>query len=159
MGVEVILLLLTGLVVKRVPLLKVVLATWVLFVLGLNSVAFIKGLANSSDKSVSLANDQWVVETIVADAGKKPYTVFIYNPAIYTYDYSYLFGWLGKKDVPWDPGRVVFNTDVAYLIFPPGMAKEARDGYINYRTNNKFFETKKTWTGNDETVFLKRVKK
>lgn len=157
-GVEIILSLLIGLVINKVSLLKVVLSIWVLFVLGLNSVAFIKGLIKPSDKTVSLANEQRVVETILADAGKKPYTVFIYNPAIYTYDYSYLFGWLGKKDVPWDPGRVVFNTDIAYLIFPPGMTQEARDGYVNYRTSNEFFETKKTWMGNDETVFLKRVK-
>jgi hypothetical protein len=58
-----------------------------------------------------------VIDTIYKDAKGKPFSVFVFMPAIYTYPYDYLFETYGKKQYGYEPSHD--KKGLAYLLIEP----------------------------------------
>lgn len=153
-GVEIIWLLFTGLMLKKLPFVKYLFSLWVIVVVTLGIYQFIPSLHISALLSESLAAKKYAVTTIMKDAGEKEYAVYAYSPSIYIYEYSYLFRWLAQKDVPYDPG-MEHRTSTVYLILPAANNSKLSD-FINYRTPGNVYKTTETIHMLNGTVVLKR---
>lgn len=153
-GVEILWLLFVGLLVAKIKYVKYFFIALVGSILIFHTVLFVKTFSQASPESGSLINEEKVVSVIKNDAGGRPYTVYVYSPSIYTYEYSYLFKWLAKKYVPYDPGRIQRMGDI-YLILPPGKVSATTD-FIHYRTPASLYKTTRKWIIVDKIVILKR---
>ena len=89
------------------------------------------------------------------DAGAREYTVFPYNPAIYSYEYAYLFRSLAHKEVSYDPGQTPIGSKLSYVLVS-SLSDPLQQDFINFRTNNKIYSTTKTWVRPDGTIILRR---
>lgn len=99
-----------------------------------------------------------VVKIISADAKKTDYTVYAYNPAIYSYDFSYLFKWMVNKEVPYDPGMITQTANTMYLIVPKRNDARVQD-FIQFRSQPKVYKEVKTWTTETDFAILKFIKR
>jgi len=154
-GLEIVILFLTGIVVKNNSYLRKLLYIWVLLLAMQNIFSFIKYYNFVQYKGTPLWLKTAIVKTVYEDAGRNQFQAFAYSPAIYTYDYDYLFYWLGTyyKTQPIQNTRV--NT--IYLIIPDS-SKDIYYDFINYKTPNTQYKSKKIWVMIDGTTILKRVK-
>jgi hypothetical protein len=103
----------------------------------------------------TLGKKEYIVNLVKNDAKNSDYTVFAYNPGIYSYDYSYLFNWMAHKDVPYDPGQIKFGASRVYLIIQksdPGIVQD----YINFHAPSSKYITTNSWKIADETVIIRR---
>ncbi len=153
-GMEVVFLLFLGILISKIPPLKIILFIWVVILAYLQISGAVSGMFLSPLRIDTLIAKEYVVSQILTDAKNKPYTVFAYNTAIYMYDYSYLFRWMGKKDFSYDPGGIK-NEGSVYLILPQNK-KSVLDDFVHYKTPNDLYKTTKTWTIPNGTVILKR---
>ncbi len=147
-GVEIITLLSIGLAAKKFSLFRYGLIIWVSFLLLKNIVSFVSAPAANILATSSYATKKYIVELVYKDAAQKPFAVFAYSPSIYTYDYDYLFGWLGKHKL---------SSDLIYLIIPKSKEAIVTD-FTNYRTPQNHYITLKEWHIVDGTTILKRGK-
>lgn len=95
----------------------------------------------------SLSTKQYIVEKILQD-GDKPFIIQTFSPAIYTYDYDYLFDWLGRENYRRD--SISKDVSVVYLIIP-ATSKDIYEDFINYKTPHDQFFTVKQWKIPDGT--------
>lgn len=155
-GVEIIFLFLIGLIVEKIKILKIILGVWIVLFILLNLRATIDSFHQSQYiNSSSLATEEYVTRSIIKDAGKNKFNVFAYSPAIYTYEYSYLFKWIGHRDISYDPGANHTNSSLVYLIIPT-TSDIIKQDFINYRTPPARFLTVKQWHLRDGTAIIKR---
>lgn len=153
-SIEIIFFLFLAFFMTRFPLINILLTLYAVFLLILNIIGFI----NLKPQNIlSLTTKEHIVNKIMTDGQGQYYTVFIYNPAIYVYDYAYLFQSKGKV-VPYDPSNNPHDVKIVYLVISEG-SKSDRNDFINYRTPNNVYATVKTWHTPDGTTILKRVKK
>ncbi len=158
-GVEVLFLLLIGIIINKSSLLKKILTVWVVILVMISMYAFFSKVGKEHTVIAgTLIAKQKVVEQVLKEAGGTDYTVFAYNPAIYTYDYSYLFKWMDGKDVSYRPELVPTGKDVVFIIFPEKIAKSRKDDFINFRTPSQQYMTSDQWVMLDGTEILKRKK-
>ena len=154
-GSEVIALMLLGFILSKLKPVRFVILIWVFYL----TVAQVQGLVASYKidplTQSSLYTKEQEVKIIQKDAGNTVYAVYAYSPSIYTYEYSYLFRWLAKKDFSYDPAQIQ-KEKVTYLILPAG-DKAKLDDFINYRTPVKVYTTIRKWHIPDGTTILKRV--
>lgn len=90
------------------------------------------------------------------DAKNTEYTVYVYSPSIYSYEYSYLFRFMANKEMSYDPGRIERKGTV-YLILPPAQKAIIAD-FISYHSPSNEYKTAATWHIPDGTTILKRQK-
>ncbi len=148
-------LLLLGLIMRKLRLAKILFLVWAIVILATSYSNFFIKPRPSVLSYDSLAKKEFIVKLINQDAKGSAYTVFAYNPAIYTYDYSYLFDWLAGKDMSYDPGQIKEREDTVYLIIQktdPGIFQD----YINVHAPDNLYKTTKKWKIADGTVVLKR---
>ncbi len=157
-GLEIFFLLLIGLVTSEFKVLKLVVAIVALFATAkLLYSTFI--LANPAAYSLSsLHTKKHIVDIIYTDAGSKPFTVFVYSPAIYTYDYDYLFEWFGKDKYKYYPQHDIKNNTPVYLVLPK-TEESIKNDFINYKTPQENFITGKEWNIEDGSKVIKRIPK
>jgi hypothetical protein len=157
-GMEVIALLFIGLVVGKIPIFSWLLTFWVgiLFLFNINDT-FIKSQGINPYSVSSLTTKKYIVEKVYQDARGEPFSVFAYSPAIYTYDYDYLFSWVGDEIYHQRPENDQSRAGFVYLIIPK-TSKEQLEDFINYRTPPKQFKTIDTWEIADGTIVVKREK-
>ena len=150
-AVEIIFVFLLGLFLKRISAIRYLLFLWALFFFFVSVFSWIQSFKTNPYLVSSLVTKEHVVKTILNDTNSKV-TYYAYNPAIYTYDYDYLFGWLGK-------GRVVEdkNASVVYLIIPKS-PKAVMDDFVGSITPGKSYRTTKEWKIEDGTIIIKREK-
>lgn len=137
-GVEMIFFLLIGIFVHRARLDWLLLG-WVMILFVANLFVFRKEIKITDLDLVSKMN---VVKLIYRDAGNKNFSVKVFNPAIYTFDYDYLFQWMGKEKF----GRMPIlgkEASTVFLIDPP-------------ETNQTSFN--KLWKLPDGTIVMKLIK-
>lgn len=151
---EILFLLLIGLLARKFRLAESVLyiCTLILFIWGMSHFVTNFSIRPTNTNYAAVLN---TVHSIAQDAGDGDYTVFASNPAVYTYEYTYLFSWLYHKDIPYDPNTIVNKSPIVYLIIPKTDPKSLK-GYIQYRTPEDLYETINTWVGQDGTVVVKR---
>jgi hypothetical protein len=155
-GTEIIALLFIGIIIHKNKFLQIILAILVCVLTEISIVGTIQSFQHGSNNP-SLATREYVTRIINTDAKDASYTVFAYNPAIYSYEYAYLFKWIAQKDVPYDPGMNPQGSHLVYLIIPAKTA--SADDFINSRTSNKLYKTIARWDSPDGTIILKRIKK
>lgn len=156
-NVEIIFLLLLAFMMKRFRTVENLLT---IFAVVLLSFTIWQVGTLFSDKKIvpaSLAAKQRVVRDIIQDGRGASYAVYAYNPAIYNYDYAYLFNAEGIP-VPYDPAATPLHSHIVYLIVPQASGRE-KDDFITYRTPYTEYETLRTWQREDGTTVIKRGKR
>lgn len=148
-GVETIFLLIFGLALTKSRLLKIAAGIFAFVLMVQSAVNFARSPFPNYLSVPSLVSKETIVRTVLADAGGDPFSVQPYSPAIYTYDYDYLFRWLGHKNQP---------SKVTYLIIPETDESHRLD-FIHYKTPEASFLTIWEKTMPDGTVVLKRSQK
>jgi hypothetical protein len=156
-GVEIVLLFGIGLLFNKYTFLRVIISGWAFFLVLSSLYTFIISLRSNSLETSSLSTKEFIVRQIITDGITNNYTVFAYSPSIYMYEYSYLFKWIGNKDIPYDPGQISSGSRLIYLIIPKLKQTEYND-FISYRSPEKGYKTTKRWKIPDGTVILKREK-
>lgn len=151
-SVEIIVLLLLGFLIVPSKLLFRVGCLWAIVVIGLFVISYSKTFSVDPLSVSSLGTKQHIVENVIHDAGG-PFRVYAYSSAIYTYDYDYLFQWLGNKN--YNPS---IDTLYTYLIIPK-TSQAIYDDFIHYKTPDERFKTVKTWNFADGTDVVKREEK
>lgn len=156
LAIEMIFLLLLGLLMKILPLFNVLISLWILFLLITNMISFFTTLNRKIDYT-TLRSERQAVETIYKTNNKEPFAVFAKNPALYTYEYDYLFRWLGGEKYHLLPETDLSKVKNVYLIIPKE-PKHDQEGFILYKTSSEEFKTEKEWLLEDETRVVKRVR-
>ncbi|KKR32339.1 MAG: hypothetical protein UT63_C0046G0004 [Candidatus Gottesmanbacteria bacterium GW2011_GWC2_39_8] len=150
-GVEIIFILLIGILANKINWLKYLLIIWII-VLGFSETRNILSSLNRNPYTVpSLVTKEYIVDTIYRDAGNTPFSVNVYSPAIYTFDFDYLFKWKQNS-------VLLLDSKTIYLIIPD-TKESVRKDFINYKTPDKIYSTIKTWQIPDGTWIVKRVRK
>lgn len=157
-GVEIIFLLIIAIFIDKNLLLRRITLLIAFYIFFLNATSIPKAFSANQLTSHSLATQKYIVKTIHIDSKGKEYTVFAYSPSVYVYEYDYLFNWLFKKDVPYDPNANPHNSNLVYLIIPP-VDKNIAMNFINASTPDTNYVTSKKWDIPDGTTILKRSKK
>lgn len=153
-SVELFFLLIIGWVVGKVPVLQKLLMVWVGILLIMSSINFVQTFNSKTTNSTFAAKKQ-IIDAIYADA-HGPFSIAVNEPSIYTYDYDYLFGWLGKK-YHFTPD-IENKQNIVYLIITdpqPGTVKD----FTNVKAPDKEYTTVSQWQGQDKTLIIKRYKK
>ena len=157
-GTEIIFLLFLGYLLSKYKILKFLFTVWILIVLFSSSYTFFLNIKNTDYIYGSLASKEEAVKIIGKDANNINYVVFAYDNAIYTYDYSYLFKWLYAKNFSYDPGSIMKNQKIVYLIIPPDGNLQRIENFVNYYTPNRYYLNNKTWELADGLVILKKIR-
>lgn len=148
-GVETIFLLFFGLLMSKSRVLTILAGGVSLWLLISTFVSFVHPLVPNYLTLPTLASKENITRVVISDAKDISYRVFAYSPAIYTFDYDYLFGWLEKKPRPSD-------TNV-YLIIPPATEAVQQD-FIHYKTSDDAYQTVWEKKMPDGTIIVKRAK-
>lgn len=148
-GVETIFLLLFGLVMAKSRTITVISGAFSLWLLAGTLVSFFNPLVPNYLLLPTLASKESIARNVLADAGSKSFNVDVYSPAIYTYDYDYLFRWLTEKIDP--------ASSTVYLIIPP-VSESVRLDFIHYKTPDAIFQTIWEKPMPDGTTIIKRLK-
>jgi len=155
-GVEVLFLILLGFIASRSRMVKIFLSIWVAVLLMTNVRGFIRAFGdNPLEIPASLASRKSIVQSIYNDADGRQFAYHAYDPAIYTYDYDYVFKWLAESEELAEPTKASGQTGHVYLIIPQAPLEIQMD-FINYKTSNEIYFTLKSWKAADKTMVLRR---
>lgn len=153
-GADVIALLFIGFLVAKIKPLQYVLLLWVILLTGLQIGNLMSSLHANPFVSSALYTEEYIVRTIQNDAKQSAYTVYVYSPSIYSYEYSYLFRYMAHKDVSYDPG-LIKREGTVYLILPKAKQVVLTD-FINFRSPQNTYKTTKIWHVLDGTTIIRR---
>jgi len=156
-GVEIIFLLFIGFIVSKIWYLRNLLIVWTFILLITFTASFVRNLNNDPLEGSNLASKENIVKFIYSDSAASAFSYTAYSPAIYTYDYDYLFAWLGPKSgyVP----DSLNPTSMTYVIVPGGVNEEDRISFLKYKTPDVAYKTVWQKEFPDQTFVIKRVKK
>lgn len=152
-GVEMIFLLLIGASLSR-SFAKLILP---LIALSLLFTHFVFPIKNNFSQNLYLNQKLQIIDSIYKDTHGSSFSFAAYNPAIYTYDYNYLFNWLGKEKYHLLPTTNTPQNSTTYLIVPP-TDSVTREGFVESKTPEILFKTALVITHQDGTYIIKRVK-
>ena len=157
LGAEMIFVLLLGLLALKSQIFKIFLLLWISWI-SLSSFISIFTVSGADPLTFeSLAAKRFIVESIYKDARDRPFAAFAYSSAIYTFDYDYLFKWLGRDVYHFEP-KPTTDEPLVYLIIPP-VPEAIKVDFINYKTPPAQYQTEKEWQIPNGTNVIKRVKK
>jgi hypothetical protein len=148
-GVETIFLVVLGLLLSKSRMLSIIIGAWVIWLMLGILANFVNPLIPNYLALPTLASKENIARQVIADAASRPYTVFAYSPAIYTYEYDYLFGWLAKNHSTSD--------GLVYLIIP-STTNAIKTDFIHYKTPDNVYKTEWGKEMPDGTTIIKRVK-
>lgn len=148
-GTETIFLLFLGRILSKSKVLTIIFAFVAIFFFISTISGFLESPRPNYLALPTLASKESIARFVIDEAKKTSFAVFAYSPAIYTYDYDYLFNWLkARPDV---------SAPNAYLIIPP-TTEAVRLDFIHYKTPDKIFMTLWEKTMSDGTTVIKRIK-
>lgn len=160
-GMDILFLLIFGVIMSVFPKIQQIIFLWsIVVIIGAvpNLYFGFLHIAKLDTNISSLATKKMTVEQIYKDAKSQPFFVASYNPALYTYDYDYLFKWIGNKSLTNNPKEVISSNLPIYLIVP---RKEpaATANFVDYMSTPSAFITTKFWTVGGDIEVIKREKK
>lgn len=153
-GVEMFFFLIALLIIKKIPFIR-------FFFIGLAFYLFMIRLSgelrtfHAKNTSSNYESKRKTVEMMFDDVKKSPFTVFIYDPAIYTFDYNYLIEMYREK-YGFGPSREKSQDRIAYVILPQNKNQGALQSFTDYHTPNNEYKTTERWMMDDGTVVLRR---
>lgn len=154
-GLDLIAIFIIGIIGRRFYFLKMLLFIWLFILLSIN----FKSIFNHKTDPLSvpsLYTKKYIVEKIYEDARNTSFVVYVYSPSIYTYDYDYIFQWLGEEKYHYVPNREGTNSKYVYLVIPKTTSAVIED-FIHYRTPDMQYESMDQWQIADGTLIIKRV--
>ncbi len=151
-GTEIISLLFLGYVTSKFTYVKYVLSAWIVLLIVFQFFQFITYIPENS----SLKTEETAVLIVKNSIKTNNYYVFAYNPAIYTFDYDYLFLWLANKATSHNKSEITENIPV-YIIFPKESVQKMQ-GYEYYLTPQKTYKTTGMWKVSDGSTIIRREK-
>ena len=154
-GVDVLFMFIVLVLIDKSKIARWLFFIWMIYVLGTFALTFASGLNRDVLRLIDLKSKEVITQMIRDDAGAREYTVFPYNPAIYSYEYAYLFRSLAHKEVSYDPGQTPIGSKLSYVLVS-SLSDPLQQDFINFRTNNKIYSTTKTWVRPDGTIILRR---
>jgi len=152
-GFEIVYLFLLGFLMKQNKTLEKIILIWSIILLIGATNSFIKSFQNNK-AAPELMTKKNNAEQIYQDAGRDPFVYLAKNPAIYSYDYDYIFRWLSKK-YGYKPNNFISDEKLIYLIIPYDM-KFDRVGFMENRTPEEKYMTIKEWLNPDGSIIVKR---
>lgn len=156
-GTEIIILLLIGLVFKKSYFLsKHSLYLAIIYILPL-FFSLLNSFQLDPISFASFASKKHITEYIYRDSKNDEFSVYAYSSAIYTYDFDYLFRWLGESKFNKKPVTDQNLAKYVYLVIPE-TTMPIREDFINYKTPQKFYSTIYQKEFPDGTQVLKREK-
>ncbi len=154
-GVEVLFVYVFLVILDHVPFLRKVLFLWATILVVTNYVSALRPVAASADIT-DLSRMEKNVQFIFYNAQKMPFAYVAKNPAIYTYDYDYLFYWLGTDLYHFVPKNTVTDSsEIVYVIIPKAQLSDKK-GFVENRTPEKEYMTVNEWYGIDGTLIIRR---
>jgi hypothetical protein len=153
-GVEIIFFFLVMLAVKKNKLLGRALFIWAIVVFLTNTISFIRSFSTETHTSELISKKQ-TVKFILDDTKTTPFVYLAKNASIYTYDYDYLFRWVGEIEKKHPVSGLQMAKNV-YLIIPDELRSD-RVGFTENRTPSSKYKTEREWVRNDKTLVIKRV--
>jgi hypothetical protein len=153
-GVDILALLLLVFITSKLPIFRKSLLIYTIVIVCINVATFIIYFHRTDSHYEQQVQ---VVNIIIKDAKNTNYTVYSYNPSIYTYEFSYLFKWMAHKDVPYDPGMIKSAANIIYLIIPMNKNAYVLD-FINFRSQAKKYKKVNSWKTQNAYIILKYVK-
>ncbi len=153
-GVEMFFLLVALIITRKIPVVKWSFITLAFVLLALRVGEEVRALGVKNISS-NYASKRKVVELIYKDVVKPPFTVYVYDPAIYTFDYDYLFE-MFQDTYGFKPNRQDSSDKNVYIILPESKNQGSLRSFTEYHTPPSNFITKKKWVMDDRTVILKR---
>lgn len=154
-GIEIIAMLMVGAVVKEFKYLQFLILGWAILIALIALNNFFLRPQPSVLSYDTLGKKEYIVNLVSEDSKGEDYKVFAYNPGIYSYEYSYLFMWMEKKYVPFDPGQIPAGGNLVYLVIQKTSNSIFSD-YVNYHTPISKYKTTKEWDIPDGTKVLRR---
>lgn len=156
-GVEIIFLLFFALVISKFKILMFSFLLFASFLFWMRTFTFYQIYSNNRISDSSLSFKIETVKKILEDSKGKEFSFYAYSPSIYIYEYSYLFNWLGEKEIPFDPGVEQKEDSFLYLVIPTEKNGEVMD-FVNYRANPDIYNMEDKWVINDDIIILKYTK-
>lgn len=155
-SVEVVFIFLILLAVKKNRILQYVLFSWAIILLISRMVLFSQSFMKQNNQGELMAKKS-NVEFILKDTKNFSFAYFAKNPSIYSYDYDYIFRWIGevKKKYPDQNPDLAINT---YIIVPDDV-KNDKVGFTLNRTPDEKYYTVSEWMRGDGTMIIKRLHK
>lgn len=153
-GVDIYFLLLFTFLISKSTFLLRVSALWTIVVVISQLIIFFHSVFGPP---LNFAQEKKTVETIIKDTKTNEFTVFAYNPSIYSYQYTYLFKWLAGKDVPYDPAANPSDALLQYLIIPEEQTPQVVD-FTHFRSPDEHYKTTQTWEDNG-LLIIKRERR
>lgn len=152
-GVEILFLLSLGVLMSTFQVFRYFVTVWLLYLLILQ-VPIMASEAKKSPVDDTLIAKEVVVKSVVASAEGNNYEVLVYNPAIYTYDFDYLFLQLEGKKVTKNLSELKGFSGPVYLVIP-GKDKAKTEDYINAQTRGVSYKKEKEWNATRNTRIIK----
>ncbi|MFA6081070.1 MAG: hypothetical protein WC741_01555 [Patescibacteria group bacterium] len=155
-SVEVVFIFLTLLAIKKNRILQYVIFSWAIILLISKIVTFTQSFMKQNSQGELMAKKS-NVEFILNDTKNASFVYFAKNPSIYSYDYDYIFRWIGeiKKKYPNQNPDTAVNT---YIIVPNDV-KNDKVGFTLNRTPDEKYYTASEWLREDKTMIIKRLHK
>ena len=148
-GLEILYLLLIGLVINKFWITRTIVGLVLFLIVSSSLLVYFSSFNKNPYIQPNLITKEHEVNIIINDTNGKSFKYFAFNPAIYTYDYYYIFNWKGYRESS--------DNSLVYLIIPEG-TRYAREDFIDFKTPSKDFKTTAKWVIPDGTVILKREK-
>ena len=155
-SVEVIFLFLTLLAIKKNRILQYIFFSWTIIVMISQIVSFTQSFSKQKNQGELMAKKS-DVEFILKDTKNSSFVYFAKNASIYSYDYDYIFRWIGdeKKQYSNQNPDKAKNT---YIIIPNDMRGD-KVGFTLNRTPDEKYYTSAEWIREDNTIIIKRLHK
>lgn len=155
-SVEVVFIFLIILAVKKNQILQYLIFIWAVILLVSKVFLFTQSMMVEKGQGELMAKKS-NVEFIMDDTKNSTFTYFAKNPSIYSYDYDYIFRWIGevKKKYPNQNPVTTVNT---YIIVPDDV-KNDKVGFTLNRTPDEKYYTASQWLREDGTMIIKRLHK
>lgn len=153
-GVEVLFIFLILLAVKKNKLLGSLLFFWAMIVFIIHTTSFIRSFMRHTYSS-ELVSKKETVKFILNDTSNTPFIYLAKNASVYTYDYDYLFRWVGGMEDRYPVSDVQTAKNI-YLIIPNELRSD-KIGFTENRTPSLKYKTAQEWIREDKTLVIKRV--
>lgn len=155
-GVEVVFFWMMAIFAQYFGLFRKALLIWAVALLINRSATLFQPAQNMYVLPV-LASKESIVQKVVELGQNTNYQVTSYNPAIYTYDYDYLFLWKTGRLPTHQPDEIALETSRVFLIVPE-TSLPIKEDFINYFTPNKNYRTVQNLRFADGTEIFVREK-
>lgn len=118
-----------------------------------------------SDDRALLLNQIEVIDTVYRMAGNKGFKVYDFTPAVYDYNYQYLFWWYGNKQYGYLPEKVTYQDNVpAYvednnLYWRTARPNEDNQIFLIIESDQNFSEEELVWSSRFNSYCVQEKKK